>query len=136
MHLRFLTIRLCRDHLNAKIDQISASGPITQAWETLHSMEAFKYFSLVKHYSLLFRLKENLEMERMLFANRGVPVPGADTMAGVIQRLRGLENGVCHELIELEPQLQSALNEAVSKLVKREKDMFDAAFEKHPVRAK
>src|ERR1022692_2305303 len=63
----------CQDHVRARIDEISASGPITQAWETLHSMEAFKYFSptlsakLVKYYSLLFRLKANLEMEQMLF---------------------------------------------------------------------
>lgn len=133
--------QLCRDHVRANIDQISASGPITQAWETLHSTEAFKYFSpelsekLVKYYSLLFRLKANIEMEQMLFANRGVPVPGADPMAGVLQGLRTLQNQVCTELLSLETQLQSALDDAVSKLGKREKGMFERAYEKRPLRA-
>ncbi len=126
--------QLCRDHVDARIDQLSASGPITQAWETLHSMEAFKYFSptlsekLVKYYSLLFRLKANVEMEQMLFANHSVPVPGADPMAGVLQRLRGLENRVCGDLLSLETQLQSTLDKAVSKLGKREKAMFNEAY--------
>jgi hypothetical protein len=132
--------QLCQDHISARSGQISASGPITQAWETLHSMEAFKYFSptlsekLVKYYSLVFRLKENVRMSQMLFANRGVPVPGADPMAGVSQKLRGLENQVCKELLSLESQLQSALDNAVSKLGKREKGMFEEAYEKRPVR--
>jgi hypothetical protein len=34
--------RLRQDYMNAPVVEISASGPITQAWETLHSMEAFK----------------------------------------------------------------------------------------------
>jgi hypothetical protein len=133
--------QLCQDHVRASVNQISASGPITQAWDTLHSMEAFKYFSptlsekLVKYYSLLFRLKANLEMEQMLFANHGVPVPGADPMASVHQRLRGLENHLCTELLSLETQLQSVLDNAVSKLGKKEKCMFEEAYEKHPVRA-
>ena len=130
----------CEEHMGATLDQISASGPITQAWETVHSMEAFKIFppkvceKLVKYYSLLFRLKANVEMMQMLFANRGMPVPGADPIAGVLQRLRDIENQVCKELLSLEPQLQSALDGEVSKLPKRGKTIFDEAYERNPVR--
>jgi hypothetical protein len=129
----------CKDHVKAGIDELSASGPITQAWETLHSMEAFKYFSptlsekLVKYYSLLFRLKANVELEQNIFASHGVPLAGADPMAGVLQTLRGLENEVCSNLLDLEARLQPALDHAVSMLGKREKAMFAKAYEKQPV---
>jgi hypothetical protein len=132
----------CRGHLKATPTQISASGPITQAWETLHSMEAFKYFSprlsekLVKYYSMIFRLRANVEMMQMLFANRGVPVAGADPMAGVLQRLRNIENQVCTELLSLEPSLQAALEVEISKLGKRQKTIFDEAYEKSTLSAK
>jgi hypothetical protein len=133
--------QFCRDHVSAGIDYISANGPITQAWETLHSMEAFKYFpptlseKLVKYYSLLFRLKENVEMEQMLFANRGVPVPGADPMAVVQQNLRSRENLVCRDLLSLESRLQSAIDSEVLKLGKTGRHIFEEAYEKRPGRA-
>ena len=128
---------LCREHVNAPITHISASGPITQAWETLHSTEAFKYFSpslsekLVKYYSLIFRLKVNIEFSQMLYATKGMPVPGADPMAGVWQRLRELEKRVCGDLISLESQLRSVLDSEVSKLSDREKSIFKEAYEQY-----
>ncbi len=127
--------RLCRDYMNAPVAEISASGPITQAWETLHSMEAFKYFSpklsekLVKYYSMIFRLKANIEMSRMLYATTGVPVPGADQMARVWQRLRELERRLCGELIGLEPQLRVVLDCEVSRLKTKGKRIFKEAYE-------
>src|SRR5258707_14671090 len=129
---------LCREHVNAPITHISASGPITQAWETLHSTEAFKYFSprlsekLVKYYSLIFRLKVNIEFSQMLFAMHGTPVAGASPMAVVQQRLRGLENKVCRDLERLESQLRSVLDGEVSKLSKKEKVIFKEAYERPP----
>jgi hypothetical protein len=128
----------CRSHLGATINQISASGPITQAWETLHSTEAFRYFSpklsekLVKYYSLVFRLKANIEMMQLLYATGGAPVAGASPMAGVLQRLRSLEHEVCVEMLKLEPQLQSVLTGEIGKLADGQKDVFNEAYEKRP----
>ena len=126
---------LCREHLKASVDQISASGPITQAWETLHSMEAFKYFSamlsekLVKYYSLIFRLKANIELSQTLFATRGMPVAGAEPMAAVKQRLRHLENDVCRGLVGLESQLRVVLDCEISRLGEKEMSIFKQAYE-------
>src|SRR5208283_1383781 len=125
---------LCREHIGAAPSQISASGPITQAWETLHSTEAFKYFShrlsekLVKYYSLVFRLKANIELSQMLFAMHGTPVAGASTMASVQQRLRSLENQVCIELNGLESHLRPVLDGEVSKLNEKERIIFKEAY--------
>ena|SRR5258707_6380051 len=129
---------LCREHTGAAPSCISASGPVTQAWETLHSTEAFKYFShklsekLVKYYSLIFRLKANIELSQLLFAMHGTPVAGASPMAVVQQRLRGLENKVCRDLERLESQLRSVLDGEVSKLSKKEKVIFKEAYERPP----
>jgi hypothetical protein len=125
----------CRQLINAQPTEILASGPITQAWQTLHSMEAFKYFppklseKLVKYYSLIFRLKANIEMSQMLYATAGVPVPGADPMAGVQQRLRNLEDGVCKDLIALELQVRSVLDCEVSRLKTKGRRIFKEAYE-------
>jgi hypothetical protein len=57
-------VSYCAGLKGAGPDQVSVSLPITQAWETLHSTEAFKYISpvisekLVKCYSMIFRLKQ------------------------------------------------------------------------------
>jgi|SRR5882762_6605347 len=129
----------CREHLKATITEISASGPITQAWETLHSTEAFKYFSprlsekLVKHYSLVFRLKANVEMAQMIFATRGVPAAGAGSIVAVQQRLREFENRVCQDLIALEPQLLSVLDSEVLRLGNGQRVIFEEAYEKNHV---
>ncbi|MGB2679537.1 MAG: hypothetical protein WAN12_20835 [Candidatus Acidiferrum sp.] len=129
---------LCREHIDGAPSHISASGPITQAWETLHSTEAFKYFShrlsekLVKYYSLVFRLKANIELSQLLFAMHGIPVAGASPMAAVQQRLRSLENQVCMDLNRLELQLRSVLDGEVSNLSKKEKIIFKEAYERPP----
>jgi hypothetical protein len=129
---------LCREHLNATATHISASGPITQAWESLHSTEAFKYFShrvsekLVKYYSLIFRLKADIELSQLLFAMHGTPVAGASAMAAVQQQLRRMENEVCIGLNRLEPQLRSVLDGEISKLNERERIIFEEAYERPP----
>jgi len=129
---------LCRRHIDAAASVISASGPITQAWETLHSTEVFKYFShklsekLVKYYSLIFRLKANIELSQLLFAMHGTPVAGASPMAAVQQRLRSLENQVCTELNGFEPQLRSVLDCEISKLSSKQQIIFREAYEKPP----
>ncbi len=130
---------LCREHVKAPMSYISASGPITQAWETLHSTEAFKYFSpvlsekLVKYYSLIFRLKANIELSQTLFATRGIPVAGADPMAAVQQRLRHLENEICRNLVSLEPQLRAVLDGEISRLGEKERSIFKQAYEEPPL---
>jgi hypothetical protein len=127
----------CRGHLNATISEISASGPITQAWETLHSTGAFRYFSprlsekLVKHYSLVFRLKANVEFAQILFATHGVPVAGASPLAGVLQRLHVLENGVCTQLLSADVEPQALLGHEISRLADKQQSIFKQAYEKH-----
>jgi hypothetical protein len=71
-----------------------------------------------------------VELEQTLLTNCGVHVPGTDPTAAVLQRLRALENQVCTELRTIEARLRPVLDDAVSKLGKKENRMFEDAHEK------
>ena len=128
----------CKGLIGAPAHELPASGPITQAWETLHSMGAFRYFSpklsekLVKYYSLLFRLNANIEFEQALYLSKSNPVPDVISPPGIAGNTRALEIQVCTELNALEPQLRAALEAEIAKLRPREGQIFSDAYEKMP----
>jgi hypothetical protein len=125
----------CEEHLKATIDQMSASGPITQTWEALHSMEAFKVFPpevskhLVKYYSLLFRLQKNVDLERMLLFGEMLPQVGENLFRRLRERTADADKQVCREVLDLTPKLQSVLNREIARLRGREKRLFLEAYE-------
>jgi hypothetical protein len=131
----------CDEHTQARPDQVSASGPITQVWDTLHSMEAFKYFpptvseKLVKYYSLLFRLKKNIDFEQMLLLGEVMPLSGDNPYRTLRERTNALDRQVANEVIRLTPVLQATLDNEIEKLKSREKRIFDKAYEKNPLPA-
>jgi hypothetical protein len=102
-------------------------------------MGAFKHFSpqlsekLVKYYSLLFRLKANIELEQALYVNRPLAVPLANAPHWVAPgNIRVIERGVCFELRDLEPRLRDALEAEIEKLGAYEKKIFEDTYEPVP----
>ena len=128
----------CEELLKFRPDQMSASGPITQAWETLQSMGTFKYISpqlsekLVKYYSLLFRLQANIELEHKLYVNLTDAPSTANAPLQAPGNIRAIEHALCLELRELEPRLRRALEDEIEKLGKDEKKIFNEAYEPMP----
>jgi len=133
--------KYCEEYLSARSGQISASGPITQAWDTLHSMGAFQHFSarlsekLVKYYSLLFRLKDNVELGQKLFLSSGGAITTRDNTNFAVQdRLRTLAKGICEDLINFRPSVLKVLDDEILKLGKREAAVYTEAYEQMPTR--
>jgi hypothetical protein len=129
----------CTELLSTPSHELPAAGPITQAWETLQSTGAFKYFSpqlsesLVKYYSLLFRMKANIELEQAMYVNRPLAVPLANAPPWVAPgNIRAIERGVCLELHEIEPRLRDALEAEIAKLDTDERKIFDDTYEPMP----
>jgi hypothetical protein len=129
----------CAELLTTPTDQLPAAGPITQAWETVQSMGTFRYFSpqlserLVKYYSLLFRMKANIELEQALYVNRPLAVPLSNAPPWVAPgNIRAIERGVCLELRALEPRLRDALEAQIAELRPGERKIFEEAYERMP----
>ncbi len=127
----------CEAMSKKRPEEVSASVPITQAWETLHSTEAFRFFPpkisqrLVKCYSLLFRLKKNIELTHMLLLGQQLT---KDPYWQLRARTEQLAIGIAFEVIHMCRGIQELLDEEVRKLPQREKSIFEEAYETPTVR--
>jgi len=128
----------CEEMGNRKPTQISVALPITQAWETLHSTEAFRYIppriseKLVKCYSLLFRLRKDVELEHMFLFGEKLPMTDPNSYGQLRQGTHKLSLEVAAEVVKMVEDLRKLLGEEILKMTAREKQVFDEAYEIRP----
>jgi hypothetical protein len=125
----------CNDLLQMKPDEITVSLPITQAWETLHSTEAFKFFppgvseKLVGCYSLLLKLKKHIELTHMFLFGEQFPMSGGENPYGRLrQGINRLADPVAREIIRLQMEFDALLRDELAKFSKKEKELYDEAY--------
>src|SRR2546426_5499173 len=85
----------CAQLIESNDDQVSIAVPITQSWEVLHSTEALRYLpptvveKVVALYSMLFRMRRNIELTQLLMLGEAFPQVGENRFR--ILRLRTTE---------------------------------------------
>lgn len=127
----------CEDLRGSGPDKLSAVPPITQAWETLHSTEAFKFFpaeiteKLVGCYSLIFRLSKDIELSQRLFLSEGLCPAGEKQSLERLQRLRGqtdtFTKQIAETILQVHGEFDTLLKKEVNKMSASERDLFDKA---------
>jgi len=124
----------CVALLHSRPDEISAVTPVTQAWETLHSTESFKYFPprlterLVMCYSLLFRLKQHVENAQFLFMTQPTSPSADPARLRVRSQSDQFARQVARESQEIVKGLQILIEKEVSKFDKERRQIFEDSY--------
>lgn len=128
-------LQYCVDLLLSRPDEISAVIPVTQAWETLHSIEAFRYLpprvaeKLVMCYSLLFRLKGQVEFRQWLFLSDTSPSTGDVRGSRVRSQADQFAKQVAREAQEIVKRLLKLIDAEVSQLDEEQQRAFQETYE-------
>jgi hypothetical protein len=124
----------CSEFLASRDDQLEIALPITQGWETLHSTEAFKFLpptiteKLVAIYSLLFRLRKDIELTHMLIFGESFPMTGENPYRRLRQGTTKLAKGVASEVQVVQTQINALLQKEFDSFGAREKEIFAQAY--------
>lgn len=124
----------CNDLLQMGPDQISVSLPVTQAWETLHSMEAFKFFpprvseKLVGCYSLLFKLRKHIELTHMFLFGEKFPIAGENPYSHLRHGTTALATPVARDIIRVQKEFDALLRDELAKFSRKERESFNEAY--------
>ena len=126
----------CEDLKTASPDEISMSPPITQAWETLHSTEAFKLFpvsvteKLVGCYSLVFRLSSNIELIQKFFLCAKISANAEDYFKTLRARANNYIIQIALEILQINQEFYDLLDSELKRMTKTERDAFDNAYQR------
>ncbi len=121
---------------------IPAGFPVTQGWDTLHSTEAFLHLpplitgKLIVIYSLLFRLRGNIEFVHRLILEEGRPVVGPNPYSILRAEVSNFTKQVAEKILTAQAAFARALQNEIEKLTGDEKRIFDQAYQLYQVGTK
>lgn len=124
----------CKEVKDKGEGQVAAGFPVTQAWEVLHSTGAFRYLppqvtgKLVMVYSLLFRLRGNMEFIHAVFLKEGSPPLGPNAYTSLRAELSNLTRQVAEKVLKAQDAFAQVLQLEIDGLSPSEKRMFNQAF--------
>ncbi|HEV1993295.1 MAG TPA: hypothetical protein VGR03_03090 [Candidatus Acidoferrum sp.] len=132
----------CRELLRVELGRIPAGFPVTQGWETLHSTEAFRYLppsitgKLIVIYSLLFRLRGNVEFVHRLLLEERRPIDGPNPYSILLVEVSNLTKQVAEKILIAQSAFAQVLQNEIDKLSAEDKKVFDQAYQLHQAETK
>ncbi|HKM82447.1 MAG TPA: hypothetical protein VJY15_15990 [Candidatus Acidoferrum sp.] len=128
-------LQYCVDLLQSRPGEIYAVFPVTQAWDTLHSIETFRYLpprvseKLVMCYSLLFRLKGHVEFRQWLFLSNTSPSAKEVLSLRMRSQADQFAKQVARESQEIVKRLLKLIDAEVSELDEKQRRIFQETYE-------
>jgi hypothetical protein len=115
--------------------QIAMGLPVTQGWEVLHSTEAFRYLPpqvtgrIIMLYSLLFRLRGNVEFIHRVLMEEGHPIMGQNPYAKLRAEALSLTKQVAVKVLAAQAAFSQVLQNEIDKLSGNEKAIFNQTYQ-------
>ncbi len=124
----------CKEVNDESEGHVPAGFPVTQAWEVLHSTGAFRYMppqvtgKLTMVYSLLFRLRGNVEFIQAVFLKEGGSLDGPNPYTSLRTELSNLTRQVAAKILNAQDAFEQVLQVEIDKLGPSEKRIFNRAY--------
>jgi len=125
----------CDELISVESGRIPAGFPVTQGWETLHSTEVFRHLpppvtgKILLIYSLLFRLRGNIEFLHRILLEEQRPIVGPNPYSRLRAEVSNFTTQVAEKVLAAQNAFAQVLQDEIDKLSADEKKIFDQAYQ-------